>query len=217
MKGSVRKPDHVFDQPGRYTIAASRQAELKIKRSVFICHIGHTATISDAKEFIAVTAKENKTATHNCWAYVIGSKGDVFHCSDAGEPSGTAGRPMLQALHHHRLTDVAAVVTRFFGGVKLGVRGLIDAYGQVVRQAVAGAPLHRVTDDRNFEIEVAYPFNEAFLQQLSTYGGTILHSEYKETVRHRFRVEKTVAKAVRQWLTSLENADASLVSRFEEK
>jgi len=89
-----------------------------------MCTLGYVDSLEKAKQFISRISKENKTANHNCWAYILGEKGELFHCSDAGEPSGTAGKPMLNALQSHCMTNIAAVVTRHFGGVKLGVRGL---------------------------------------------------------------------------------------------
>src|SRR5687768_10618077 len=103
------------------------EAEVKIKNSVFICHLRPAQTVEEAKAFISEISGQYKDATHNCWAYITGKNGDIFHSSDAGEPAGTAGKPILNTLNKYRLTNISAVVTRYYGGVKLGVRGLIDA------------------------------------------------------------------------------------------
>lgn len=81
-----------------YSIKKNRNYRCKIKRSEFIAHLAYVETIEEAKEFISQISEEHKTATHNCWAYIVGEKGKTYHCSDAGEPSGTAGKPILNAL-----------------------------------------------------------------------------------------------------------------------
>lgn len=117
-----------------------RMAELKIKRSIFIGRLCFADSAEAAKAFITRISRENKTVSHNCWAYVVREKADVYHSSDAGEPSGTAGKPMLNALFAHDMTQVAVVVTRYYGGVKLGVRGLIQAYFDTVTAAIESGP-----------------------------------------------------------------------------
>ena len=77
-----------------YSTQGQRTTNIKIKRSVFICTMEYVESIDEAKTFISTISRENQTATHNCWAYIVGEQGDIFHSSDAGEPSGTAGKPM---------------------------------------------------------------------------------------------------------------------------
>lgn len=102
-----------------------------IKKSRFIVHIEHTPDIKSAKAFIALIKEKYKDANHNCWAYVAGRPNDsqVLGFSDDGEPNGTAGKPMLNVLMGSKLGEVTAVVTRYFGGIKLGTGGLARAYG----------------------------------------------------------------------------------------
>ncbi len=128
-----------FYSVGRSVADPVRQGN-KIKRSVFVCRLSYADTIDAAKNFISKVSKEYKTATHNCWAYVVGDSAQISHCSDAGEPPGTAGKPMLNTLLSHNMTCTAAVVTRYYGGVKLGVRGLIEAYALAVDQTIGQAP-----------------------------------------------------------------------------
>lgn len=172
-----------------YSIEKSVATEIKIKRSVFICSLEKAQTIESAKQFISETSKNNKTATHNCWAYIIGDKAQTYHCSDAGEPSGTAGKPMLNALFHHDLTDVAAVVTRHYGGVKLGVRGLMDAYFQSVESAVKKAVLVRKVLRIPYKIELGYEFNDTFLNQIRAMGAKVAATQYSEKIVHDIVVE----------------------------
>ena len=124
-----------MDTPYR-TIATTGSAELEIRKSRFICTIGRASSDEEARQFIAELKKQYWDASHNCTAYVIGDRGDVQRTSDDGEPSGTAGVPMLTVLTKRGLTDTVAVVTRYFGGTKLGAGGLIRAYGQAVSAAI---------------------------------------------------------------------------------
>lgn len=118
--------------------------ELEIKRSRFICHLAPVGSVDDADAFIARIRKEFWDARHNCVAMVTGTMGDQARSSDDGEPSGTAGVPMLEVLRHRGMTDVVAVVTRYFGGVKLGAGGLVRAYGTAVSEALDRARIvHR--------------------------------------------------------------------------
>lgn len=107
---------------------------MNIKRSVFIGNAAHCETEEEAKRFIRDVAAKYRDASHNCWAYkVIGNGVEKFNFSDAGEPHGSAGRPIFSAIEELNMTNVAIVITRYFGGTKLGVRGLIDAYRSTAR------------------------------------------------------------------------------------
>ncbi|MFD3684109.1 YigZ family protein [Nocardiopsis sp. NPDC058631] len=118
------------------TIRRGGEHELEIKRSRFVCALARVDGEDAARAFIAERRKEHWNASHNCTAYVLGDDGGVQRSSDDGEPAGTAGVPMLEVLRHRRLTDTVAVVTRYFGGTKLGAGGLIRAYGNAVSAAV---------------------------------------------------------------------------------
>ncbi|MFF3457748.1 YigZ family protein [Streptomyces sp. NPDC002730] len=118
------------------TVAREGVHETEINRSRFICALAPAATEEEAQAFVARIRKEHPTATHNCFAYVIGADASVQKASDDGEPGGTAGVPMLQMLMRREVRYVVAVVTRYYGGVKLGAGGLIRAYGGAVGEAL---------------------------------------------------------------------------------
>ena len=118
------------------TVARTGSAELEIRKSRFICTVSRATSDDEARAFINDLKTQNWDANHNCSAYVVGDRGDVQRTSDDGEPSGTAGVPMLTVLQKRELTDTVAVVTRYFGGTKLGAGGLIRAYGQAVSNAI---------------------------------------------------------------------------------
>lgn len=141
------------------TIARAVEHELVIKKSRFIAHIAPVASAEDADAFIAAVKKHAWDARHNCSAQVTGALGDKARSSDDGEPSGTAGIPMLEVLRRRELTDVVAVVTRYFGGIKLGAGGLVRAYSSAVSEAL---DLGQLVDRRELaEIAVAVDHADA--------------------------------------------------------
>ncbi|MDD6793008.1 MAG: YigZ family protein [Thermobifida fusca] len=118
------------------TIRRGGEHQIEIKKSRFICALARVSSEDEAREFIAERRKLHWNATHNCTASIVGEDGRIQRSSDDGEPAGTAGVPMLEVLRHRGLTDTAAVVTRYFGGIKLGAGGLIRAYGSAVAAAI---------------------------------------------------------------------------------
>ncbi|PZR51980.1 YigZ family protein [Xylanimonas oleitrophica] len=126
------------------TIAAPVDHELVIKRSRFLAHLAPVTSVEEADAVVARLRKEMWDARHHCVALVVGSHADQQRSSDDGEPSGTAGVPMLEVLRHRAVTDVVAVVTRYFGGILLGAGGLVRAYSSAVSEALDLArPVHR--------------------------------------------------------------------------
>ncbi|MCC6705685.1 MAG: YigZ family protein [Thermomicrobiales bacterium] len=118
------------------TVARNGQHEIEILKSRFICTIERVGDEGEARAVLERLRKQYWDASHNCYAYVIGETGMSQKASDDGEPSGTAGVPMLEVLRRRELTDLIAVVTRYFGGTKLGAGGLIRAYGGAVSEAL---------------------------------------------------------------------------------
>lgn len=145
------------------TLARPVEHELVIKKSRFLARLEPVADSAAADAVVGRVRKEHWDARHHCVAMVLGVHADGARSSDDGEPSGTAGVPMLEVLRHRRLTDVVAVVTRWFGGVKLGAGGLVRAYSGAVSAALdaadaAGAVLRR---EMLHEVEIAVPHAEA--------------------------------------------------------
>ncbi|SDN02424.1 uncharacterized protein, YigZ family [Fictibacillus solisalsi] len=118
------------------TVKETGEHEIVIERSRFIAHISRATTEEEANEFIQFIKKRHHSANHNCSAYLIGEHDQIQKANDDGEPSGTAGVPMLEVLKKRRLKDVVVVVTRYFGGIKLGAGGLIRAYGKSVSEGL---------------------------------------------------------------------------------
>ncbi|GAA4667397.1 YigZ family protein [Streptomyces chumphonensis] len=118
------------------TVAAPGVHETEVNRSRFRCALAPAATETEARAFVAAIRAEHPTASHHCWAYVLGADGAAQRCGDDGEPGGTAGAPMLQMLLRREVRCTVAVVSRWFGGTKLGAGGLIRAYGGAVGAAL---------------------------------------------------------------------------------
>lgn len=123
------------------TIAKAVESEINVKKSQFICHLFPTKTKKESKEIILKVNEQYSDATHNCTAYIV-SDGEGF--DDDGEPGGTAGKPMINVLRKNELHNVTAVVTRFFGGIKLGAGGLVRAYSKSVLEAINEAEILEV-------------------------------------------------------------------------
>ena len=142
--------------PRRYlTLASPASAELEVKRSRFVCDVAPVPTEDDARAFVETVRSGTRDARHHCTAFVLGPDGGTQRSNDDGEPSGTAGAPMLDVLRGRGLTDVVAVVTRWFGGTLLGTGGLIRASGDAVSAAVDAATV--VTYARRDGLVVTVP------------------------------------------------------------
>ena len=141
----------------RYTtVAKEAEAEQVIDRSRFIAHIAEVHSKEEADAFIARVRAQYKDATHNVPAFIVGEKGELKWTSDDGEPQGTSGPPMLQMLEREGLTNVVCVVTRYFGGIKLGTGGLVRAYTSSAKLALEAAGTHTVKDVTHMRVTVPY-------------------------------------------------------------
>ena len=138
------------------TIKEDGQVQEEIKKSRFICHIKRVTTEDEARNFIQAVKKEHYKATHNCSAFILGERSEMKRSSDDGEPSGTAGVPMLGVLGNHQLTNVCAVVTRYFGGIKLGAGGLIRAYAGSVALAIKEIGSVHIKEQLGLRLTLSY-------------------------------------------------------------
>ena len=189
-----------------YSVAKERKKKLRIKRSTFIAHLHYVTTMQEAKKYISSIADEYKTANHNCWAYIVGDKGETFHSSDAGEPSGTAGQPMLNTLKKHEMTNIVAVVTRYFGGVKLGIRGLIEAYGETVAAAIESYPLKKLIQLHSYKVTCGYDLAEQLKYKIEQLNGKIDNVDYAADVTISISIEEYIKDDLEKYLSELERA-----------
>lgn len=159
--------------PGRY--------ELKVERSLFIAQARPAETEDEARAFVAGIRSEHREATHNCFAWRIGhakAASPAEYFNDHGEPAGTAGRPILGAITRLGLTDTVVVVTRYFGGKKLGIRGLIEAYGQAATGALEAAGVVTLEVRASARVLVSYADYETLLHRLQKQGARVDESNF---------------------------------------
>lgn len=164
------------------TIKKNGIHEIDIKKSRFICHLKRVKTEEEAVAFIDEIKKEHWKATHNCSAYTLGMNDEIQRAHDDGEPSGTAGVPMLEIFLKRDLKNVAAVVTRYFGGVKLGAGGLIRAYGGAVNEAVKEIGMIERQLQLLIDVTVSYSLSGGVEHSLRQANYTVQDTSYAENV-----------------------------------
>ena len=152
------------------TIKEDGIVEEEIKKSRFICHLKRVKTEEEARDFIQRIKKEHHKANHNCSCFILGENAEIKRSSDDGEPSGTAGVPMLTVLEKQGLTDTVAVVTRYFGGIKLGAGGLIRAYAGSVAKAIDEIGKVLVKEQEGILITLNYAQYQDFANWRSKHG-----------------------------------------------
>lgn len=165
-------------------------AEVVEKKSRFIASMCSVNTPEDAQAFIDQIKKKYWDARHNCSAYVIGKDGQYTRCNDDGEPAQTAGLPMLEVLLHSEVRNVVVVVTRYFGGTLLGTGGLIRAYGQAVKEALANSVIGEEVEGFMLTIEADYSDVGKVQYLLAQKGITILDSVYMQNVTFELQMER---------------------------
>ncbi|WP_251575156.1 YigZ family protein [Limosilactobacillus agrestimuris] len=172
------------------TIAKNTSNEMVIKKSRFICSIARVSTEEEAQQFIEQVSTENRKATHNCYAYMVGDLDQIQRESDNGEPSGTAGVPILESLQLAKIHNVVAVVTRYFGGIKLGAGGLIRAYSNSVTNAIHKAGLVQRIKQAVLEITVNYSRHDSLLHYLKEQGIEVADEQFSATVQTNVYVDE---------------------------
>lgn len=174
------------------------EGEYVEKKSRFIATLRKCGSEGEAEAFINEMKKKYWDARHNCYAFVIGGKGELTRCSDDGEPSGTAGRPMLEVLLGEGIRDAAVVVTRYFGGVLLGTGGLVRAYTQAVKEGLGNCTLGRMRFGYEVEIGADYTYIGKILYVLGNAGIEPLSSDYGERILLRVVVPGEAVEALRK-------------------
>lgn len=193
-----------------YTIKKSCQHEILIQRSRFICHLKRTDNEQEAQEFINLIRSQHKSANHNCFAYVIGENNAIQKASDDGEPSGTAGVPMLEVLKKQELRNVTAVVTRYFGGIKLGGGGLIRAYGSSVSEGLGAAGIVERVRHVLYTVSVDYTLLGKLENELRQNVYQLHEIRYTDKVELLVYVNEKSTEEFEEWITSLTNANAEI-------
>ena len=159
--------------------------EIEIEKSRFICYLKRINSKEEAEEYIQKIKKINYKATHNCSCYSLFNP-SYQKCSDDGEPQGTAGLPMLDAIKKSNINNVVAVVTRYFGGIKLGAGGLIRAYSNSISQALENSNLLKVKEYSHYEIEFDYNIINIIEKYFNQNNIKVLDKEYELKVKYLF-------------------------------
>ena len=187
------------------TIRQDGQAQEEIKKSRFICHAKRVYSEEEARDFIAAIKKEHYQATHNCSAFIVGEKNEIKRTSDDGEPSGTAGVPMLGVMENHQLTNVCFVVTRYFGGIKLGAGGLIRAYAGSVALAIKEIGLIEIKEQAGLRLKMSYSQYQNFDNFLKAEDLIEFDTEFTDLVATTIYIDKQEKEPLEQKLIEFFN------------
>lgn len=195
---------------------ATFQKELEIKKSIFLATLIPVKNEEEAQEAIAKMKKEKRDATHNCSAYRIGTERIYEKSSDDGEPQGTAGHPMLHVLQMNELTNTLAIVTRWFGGIKLGAGGLTRAYTQSLADAVKEADLVRYTPHEKYTVSFPYTTAGAFENHIKGTDIIVKDRQFSDKVTVTFLTLPDKAETHTRWLTDATGGKAEIQNDGEE-
>ena len=171
------------------TVEKATEARTEVRRSLFIASVSPAATAEEADTFVASVRAKYPDATHNCYAYIAGAENPSVRFSDDGEPGGTAGQPMLEVLKKRGLTAVAVVVTRYFGGIKLGAGGLVSAYTDSVATGIDAAGTVTMTERSLVEVRAGYQEFSRADSALIRLGAERMSADYGEDVRAVYAVK----------------------------
>ena len=185
------------------TISTTGEGYYTEKRSKFLAFAHHVETVEEVKEIVVSYRKKYYDARHVCYAYMIGADRQTFRANDDGEPSSTAGKPILGQINSNELTDILIVVVRYYGGVNLGTSGLIVAY----REAAADAISHTTIENRFVEEEIVYDFPYVMMNQvmkvIKEMNPRIVSQEYDNTCQIRMRIRQSLADQLQKRLDNL--------------
>ncbi|MFE4809795.1 YigZ family protein [Peribacillus simplex] len=192
------------------TVTGRGEHEIVIEKSRFISHIARVETEDAAQAFIQEIKKKHKDATHNCSAYMIGEQNQIQKALDDGEPSGTAGVPILEVLKKKELKDTAVVVTRYFGGIKLGAGGLIRAYSKATSEGIntTGVVVRKLM--RVISTTVDYTWLGKLENELRSSIYQIKEIQYLDQVNILVYVEETQKETYTAWITELTNGQGHI-------
>ena len=196
--------------PNYYTVKQGGEHEIIIQKSRFIAHFSRAETEEKAIAFIESIKKQHWQATHNCSAYLIGEQNLIQKANDDGEPSGTAGVPMLEVLKKRNLKDTAVVVTRYFGGIKLGAGGLIRAYGGAVSEGLNAVGIVERTLMRLVHTTIDYTWLGKIENEIRQSPYLLQGIDYLDNVVIRTYVKEAETVTFKQWMTEQTKGQAKL-------
>lgn len=188
------------------TIKALSEGYYTEKRSRFISYAIPVRTVEEVKEQVAAYRKQYYDARHVCWAYMLGADRQTFRANDDGEPSSTAGKPILGQINSNELTDILIVVIRYFGGIELGTTGLIVAYRTASAEAIAAAEVEERTVDEDITVVFEYPYMNSIMRIVKEDGPQIIKQSFEMDCEMTLRIRKGEAERLRNRLLKVETA-----------
>ncbi|GAD07445.1 IMPACT family member yigZ [Porphyromonas crevioricanis] len=192
-----------------YTIAAKSESSLTEKRSRFLAFLEPVCTAEQALEIVATYRKKYYDARHVCWAYRLGADG-IERSNDDGEPSGTAGKPILGRLVSADLSDVVGIVVRYFGGIKLGTSGLIEAYRTAMAMAIEEADRLPVIRKEEMDIQFGYELMGEIMRLVKDSSAEVIEQDCRESCRLRIRIRANDSSQLKSRLSSLYGCQLSV-------
>ncbi|TLS38503.1 YigZ family protein [Pseudalkalibacillus caeni] len=191
-----------------YTVKGFGENEITIQKSRFIAQVNRATTEQEAQDFIQDIKKTHYNATHNCSAYMIGENDQIQKANDDGEPSGTAGIPILEVLKKRNIKDTVVVITRYFGGIKLGAGGLIRAYGQATTEGLSHTGIVERRLMRVMHTTIDYTLLGKVENEIRTSEYLLKEIHYLENVEIEIFVESSHEESFKEWITNLTNGQA---------
>ena len=199
------------------TIKENSYDEFIEKKSTFITHLVRVTSEEEAREFIQKMKKKHYDATHVCSCYVVGDNNEITRANDDGEPSGTAGAPMLDVLVKNEIKNVCATVIRYFGGTKLGTGGLVRAYGGGVINALKNATLVERKDALEIRLELDYSLNGKIEYEIEKTNFIVNNLEYTDKIIYTIYVMEEDYDSFQSWIANLTNGQFKILSTHEKQ
>ena len=199
------------------TIKENSYDEFVEKKSTFITHLVRVTSEEEAREFIQKMKKKHYDATHVCSCYVVGDNNEITRTNDDGEPSGTAGAPMLDVLIKNEIKNVCATVIRYFGGTKLGTGGLVRAYGGGVINALKNATLVERKDALEIRLELDYSLNGKIEYEIEKTNFIVNNLEYTDKIIYTIYVMEEDYDSFQSWIANLTNGQFKILSTHEKQ
>ena len=194
------------------TIESDAEALFKEKSSKFLCFAYHVTTEEQIRERLEVLYKKYYDATHHCYAWRLGPRGETFRANDDGEPSSTAGKPILGQLLSHEITDCLIVVVRYFGGTKLGVSGLIEAYKTSAAEVIAAAEVVERTVDDRIEVRFSYMAMNEVMRVIKDMQPKIVEQCFDNLCTMTLTIRQSQSEQLLTRLSKIEGAQAEIVT-----
>ncbi|SFB25399.1 MULTISPECIES: YigZ family protein [unclassified Bacillus (in: firmicutes)] len=196
--------------PQYFTVNEYGSHEINIQKSRFIAYVARAETEQAAQDFITKIKKQHWDATHNCSAYLIGENDQIQKANDDGEPSGTAGTPILEVLKKKHLKDTVVVITRYFGGIKLGAGGLIRAYGKATSEGITHTGIVERVLVTTMKIKAEYHLLGKIERSIRESEFKMKEIHYNEAVEIEAYVEMSKVGAFKEWMVDLTNGQTDL-------